>query len=102
MGHVSSVDDEVEGEGVRLLPVLLGRANEVVSTKSESIILLARRVRNGVDLSTKSISPKEGKVTTGEKLDIVYKSCWQCIYLQSTNTDDTDLLARTTAKTHKW
>lgn len=102
VGHVSSVDDEVEGESVRLLPVLLSGADEVVSTKSESIILLVRRVRNGVDLSTESISPEKGKVTTGEMLAIVYKVCCQIIYLQSTNTDDTDLLARTAAKTHKW
>lgn len=64
VGHISSVKDEVEGKRIRLVPVLVSSADEVVGTKSKSIILLVRRVGDGVDLSTEGVSPKQSKVTT--------------------------------------
>ena len=73
---VGGVDDKVEGELVRLVPTLLLGADELLGTHLESILLLAGRVRDGVDLSTESLGPEEGEVT------------------QTTDTDDTDLLTR--------
>jgi len=73
---VGGVDDEVEGELVRLVPTLLLGADELLGTHLESILLLAGRVRDGVDLSTESLGPEEGEVT------------------ETTDTDDTNLLTR--------
>ena len=73
---VGGVDDEVEGELVRLVPTLLLGADELLGTHLESVLLLAGRVRDGVDLSTESLGPEEGEVT------------------ETTDTDDTDLLTR--------
>lgn len=80
---VGSVDDKVESKLVRLVPALLLGADELLGTHLESILLLVRRVRDSVDLSTESLGPQESEVT------------------KTTNTDDTHLLARTSAEADK-
>jgi hypothetical protein len=80
---IGSVDDKVEGKLVRLVPALLLGADELFGTHLESILLLVGRVRDGVDLSTESLGPQKCEVT------------------KTTNTDDTDLLAGTSAEADK-
>lgn len=80
---IGSVDDEVESELVRLVPALLLGADELLGTHLQGILLLAGRVRDGVDLSTESLGPQKSEVT------------------ETTNTDNTDLLARTSAEADK-
>lgn len=57
VGHVGAVEDEVESEGVRLGPVLLAGANEVLGTHLEGVLLLAGGVRDYVNFSAESSSP---------------------------------------------
>jgi hypothetical protein len=80
---IGSVDDKVEGKLVRLVPALLLGADELLGTHLEGILLLVGRVRDGVDLSTESLGPQESEVT------------------KTTNTDDTNLLAGTSAEADK-
>jgi len=80
---VGSVDDKVEGKLVRLVPALLLGADELLGTHLEGILLLVGRVRDGVDLSTESLGPQKSEVT------------------KTTDTDDTDLLAGTSAEADK-
>lgn len=80
---IGSVDDKVESKLVRLVPALLLGADELLGTHLESILLLAGRVRDGVDLSTESLGPQKCKVT------------------KTTDTDDTNLLAGTSAEADK-
>lgn len=72
---VGSVDDEVERELVSISPALLLGADETVCTHLHGIVLLVGAVGDGVGLSTHGFGEQETKVT------------------QTTNADDTDLLA---------
>lgn len=56
---IGCVDNVIEGESVWLVPVLLRCVDEVLSTKSESILLLVWRVGDSVDLSTECVGPQE-------------------------------------------
>jgi hypothetical protein len=80
VGGICAVEDEVELEGVLLLPVLLAGDGELLGAHLQSILLLSRAVGEHVDLSAKSDSPKYGVVT------------------EATHTDDGNLLARTSTK----
>ena len=80
---VGSVDDEVESKLVRLVPALLLGADELLSTHLKGILLLVGRVGDGVDLSTESLGPQQSEVT------------------KTTDTDDTNLLAGTSAEANK-
>lgn len=57
VSHVGAVEDEVEGEGPGLGPVLVLRTDEFLGTELQGVILLVGTVREGVDLSTKSRCP---------------------------------------------
>lgn len=78
-----TVENEVEFESVWLGPILVSRVNEVVSTEFLSVFLLVLGVGNCEDLCTKSVCPHESEVA------------------QSSDTDDSDLLARPASETNK-
>ena len=59
MCHIGSVKDEVEGEGPRLGPVFVLRADEFLGAQGERIFLLVGRVRDGVRFSAQGGSPEE-------------------------------------------
>jgi hypothetical protein len=80
---VGGVDDKVESEFVRLVPALLLGADELLSTHLKSILLLVGRVGDGVDLSTEGLGPQKSEVA------------------KTTDTNDTDLLAGTSAEADK-
>ena len=63
VGHVSRIEDEIEFEGPFLSPVLFPCDDEFFSAHFQSIVLLARRVRKGVDFSAKGFGPENTKVT---------------------------------------
>lgn len=84
MGGVGSVQDEVELEGVRLVPVLLDSGHEVMSTHGHRILLLAWGVGENVNLSAKGNRPEHGKVA------------------KTTHTDNSHLLARSATQTDQW
>lgn len=65
VGSVRGVEDEVEREGVWLVPVLLAGHDELLGTHLQSVFLLLGGVREDVDLSSESDSPHDSKVTYG-------------------------------------
>lgn len=57
VGHVGGVEDEVEGVGPRLGPVLVLCADELLGTEFQGVVLLVGAVREGVDLGTEGSCP---------------------------------------------
>jgi hypothetical protein len=75
-----SADDQVKGVGVGLLVALLGGGNELVGAHLESILLLGVGTADGNDLvGAERLGPQQTEVA------------------ETTNTNDTDTLAGTTA-----
>ncbi len=81
VGHVElvhgigSVEDEVESEVVRLVPLVASGDDELFGAHLQRILLLVGAVAEDVDLSSKSSGEHDGEVA------------------ETANTDDTDLLA---------
>jgi len=72
----------------------------VVSSETKSVVLLVWAVRNGSDFSAESLCPEESEVST------IFMSGRYAMRtnednLQSTNTDDGNVLAWSAAKTDK-
>ena len=49
VGHVGGVEDEVEGVGPGLRPVLVSRRDEFLGAELQGVVLLSGAVREGVD-----------------------------------------------------
>lgn len=60
--RIGGVEDEVEGEGELLVPVLLAGHDELLGTHLEGILLLVRAVGEDVDFGSQSDGPEDGKV----------------------------------------
>ena len=54
---IGSVDDEVEREAVRLVPLVVLGADEVLGAHLQSVVLLAGAVRDGVYVRAHSLGP---------------------------------------------
>ena len=73
VGHVKLVDgiggveDEVEGEGVWLVPLVLVGDDELLCTKSHGILFLAWAVAEHVDLCAEGFSPHDREVPEASK-----------------------------------
>jgi hypothetical protein len=80
-GERLTVQNEVELESVWLGPILVSRINEVVGTKLLSVLFLIFGVGDCEHLCTESVCPHESEVA------------------QASDSDDADLLARTTTET---
>jgi hypothetical protein len=80
-GERLTVQNEVELESVWLGPILVSRIDEVVGTKFLGVLFLVLGVRDCEHLCTESVCPHESEVA------------------QSSDSDDTDLLARTATET---
>lgn len=62
VGRVGAVDDEVQGELVGLVPLLVLGADELVRAEGEGFILLLGRVGDGVDSSAEGARPDYGEM----------------------------------------
>ena len=62
VGHVGGVEDEVEGERPRFGPVLVFGADELFGPERERVLLLFRRVGDGVDFGAEGRGPEEAEV----------------------------------------
>lgn len=78
--RVGGVEDEVEGEGELLVPVLLAGHDEFLGSHLEGVLLLVRAVGEDVDLSSQGDGPEDGEVA------------------ETSQADDCDLLAWTGAE----
>ncbi|KAI7197850.1 alcohol dehydrogenase [Hortaea werneckii] len=81
VGGIRGVEDEVERERVRLVPVLLAGHDELLGAHLQGVFLLAGGVRENVDFGSESHSPHDGKAT---------------------KTQNGDLLAWTSTKSDEW
>ena len=70
VSHVGGVENEVEGIGPGLRPVLVACANELLGAELEGVVLLVGAVREGVDFSTERRCPEQSEMTqsTSRKL----------------------------------
>ena len=57
MSHIGRIEDEVEGEGPGLGPVLVLCTDEFLGTELQGVGFLVGAVREGVNLSTQSRCP---------------------------------------------
>lgn len=63
VSHVGAVEDEIELECIVLYPLLVRGINEVIGTELHGLLLLVWRVRDGVDLSSKTLGPEKTKMS---------------------------------------
>ena len=61
--HVGAVEDEVEGVGPGLRPVLVPCADELLGAELEGVVLLFGAVREGVDLGAERRCPEQSEMT---------------------------------------